>query len=61
MRRKRVTQRDINVIASLIVLIIGLISVIVLGILKIFKSSSSKKNRPIIPSNNSGTTETLLL
>ncbi len=55
MRRKRVTQRDINVIASLIVLIIGLISVIVLGILKIFKSSSSKKDRPIIPSNNSGT------
>ena len=43
MGRKRITKRDINFIVALLVLIVGIISAIVIGIIKILKAISSKR------------------
>ena len=43
MRRKKMTQKDINLFVALIVLIIGIISAIIMGIIKILQAIFSKK------------------
>jgi len=43
MGRKRIRQRDVNLIVALIVLILGVITAIVLAIVKIFRSTASKQ------------------
>jgi uncharacterized tellurite resistance protein B-like protein len=43
MRRKKITQKDINLFVALIVLIIGIITAIIMGIIKILQAIFSRK------------------